>query len=515
MKRRAKDAFAKRAAAYVRMSTDLQKYSTENQIAAIEKYAQEHSLEIVRTYADEGKSGLQVKGRDALQSMIADVQSKTADYGIILVLDVTRWGRFQDADEAAYYEHLCSRAGIKVHYVAEQFENDGSPMSTAIKGFKRMMAGEYPRELSKKVFAGSCRLISLGFRQGGTAGYGLRRMMLNEKREPKMELKRGERKSLQTDRVILVPGPPEEVEHVRRIYRDFVDKRLLESQIAALLNQEGIKTDFDRPWTRATVHEVLTNEKYIGNNIYNRRSFKLKMTHVKNPPNQWVRADNAFESIVEPAYFLAAQHIIQERCRRLSNDEMLLKLKSLYESRGCLSGIIIDNEEGMPSSTSYAHRFGGLVSAYKLVGYDPGIDYSYQEINKQLRKIYPEIVEGAIRRIQEFGGTVRREVTNDLITINNEVKISLVICRCQHTETGSLRWNIRLDTGLRPDFTIAIRMDPENKVPLDYYILPALDVENSKLRLATNNGFALDAYRFDDLEPFFALTERAKVLEIA
>ena len=110
-KRLNKQELSKRAAAYVRMSTDLQKYSTENQISAIEKYAKEHDLEIVRTYADEGKSGLQVKGRDALQNMIADVEGKKADYSVILVLDVTRWGRFQNSDESAYYEFLCFREG--------------------------------------------------------------------------------------------------------------------------------------------------------------------------------------------------------------------------------------------------------------------------------------------------------------------------------------------------------------------------------------------------------------------
>ena len=58
---------------------------------------------------------------------------------------------------------FCKRAGVTVHYCAEQFENDGSPVSTIVKGVKRAMAGEYSRELSAKVFAGQCRLIELGF----------------------------------------------------------------------------------------------------------------------------------------------------------------------------------------------------------------------------------------------------------------------------------------------------------------------------------------------------------------
>jgi DNA invertase Pin-like site-specific DNA recombinase len=137
-----------RAAEYVRMSTDHQKYSTENQADAIRHYAASRGIEIVRTYADDGKSGLSIDGRASLQRLIADVESGVADFQMILVYDVSRWGRFQDADESAYYEYICRRSGIQIAYCAEQFENDGSPMSTMFKGFKRAMAGEYSRELS-------------------------------------------------------------------------------------------------------------------------------------------------------------------------------------------------------------------------------------------------------------------------------------------------------------------------------------------------------------------------------
>jgi hypothetical protein len=52
-----------RAAQYVRMSTEHQKYSTENQAEAMQQYAARRGMEIVRTYADEGKSGLRLDGR--------------------------------------------------------------------------------------------------------------------------------------------------------------------------------------------------------------------------------------------------------------------------------------------------------------------------------------------------------------------------------------------------------------------------------------------------------------------
>src|SRR5476649_1764670 len=199
-----------RAAAYVRMSTEHQQYSTSNQMDVIREYAARRNMEIVLIYSDEGKSGLNIQGRGQLARMISDVQSKLADYRCILVYDISRWGRFQDADESAYYEYICKRAGVSVQYCAEQFENDGSPVSTIVKGVKRAMAGEYSRELSVKVFTGQCRLIELGYRQGGPPGFGLRRRLIDQGGFAKTELERGEQKSIQTDRVILVPGPEEE-----------------------------------------------------------------------------------------------------------------------------------------------------------------------------------------------------------------------------------------------------------------------------------------------------------------
>jgi DNA invertase Pin-like site-specific DNA recombinase len=150
---------ALRAAQYIRMSTDYQRYSPQNQAAAIAAYAQQQNLTIVRTYTDEGRSGLRIKNRAGLTELIDEVCSGHADFDHILVYDVSRWGRFQDIDESAHYEFLCKKNGIKVAYCAEQFDNDGSLLSSIVKNIKRVMAAEYSRELSVKVHAGQCRIL--------------------------------------------------------------------------------------------------------------------------------------------------------------------------------------------------------------------------------------------------------------------------------------------------------------------------------------------------------------------
>jgi DNA invertase Pin-like site-specific DNA recombinase len=504
-----------RAAQYVRMSTEHQQYSTENQSDAIRRYAEAQGMNVVRTYADDGKSGLNLEGRDALQQLISDVEKGTAPFDVILVYDVSRWGRFQDADESAYYEYLCKRANIAVHYCAEPFVNDGSLPSTLIKTIKRTMAGEYSRELSVKTFAGQCRLIELGFRQGGPPGYGLRRLLVDQHRNSKGTLARGQRKSIQTDRVILVPGPKEEVAVVREIYRRFTEDRQEESAIADVLNARGVSTDLGRPWTRDTIHQILTNPKYIGSNVFNRRSFKLKKKRVANPPDMWICRDEAFEALVEVELFSRTQEIIAARHRSYSDAEMLELLRRLLLLKGTLSAILIDEAHGMPSSSAYASRFNGLLRAYRLVGYTPKRDQSYLEINRRLREHHSRQIAEIMDNLKSVGADVRTEPATGILTINEGFTASLILARCRQLRDGVFRWLLRLDTSLAPDITIAARMGPGNQSILDYYLLPNIDELTAQLRLAQDNGFVLDVYRFADLSFFFELGRRRAIEEVA
>jgi DNA invertase Pin-like site-specific DNA recombinase len=239
-----------RAVQYVRMSTDHQRYSTENQAAAIAAYAAERNMMIVRTYEDSGRSGVRIAGRGALQALIAEVRSGRADFEFILVYDVSRWGRFQDADESAHYEFICKQAGIKVAYCAEEFDNDGSLISSIVKNIKRVMAAEYSRELSVKVHAGACRFTRMGFQLGGLVPYGLQRMLVDENLQSKGILKRGDRKYLQNDHVKLQPGALNEVTVVKRIFRRFLDVKS-EKAIARELNLHGIPAKDGQKWSGA------------------------------------------------------------------------------------------------------------------------------------------------------------------------------------------------------------------------------------------------------------------------
>lgn len=108
-------------------------------------------------------------------------------------------------------------------------------------------------------------------------------------------------------------------------------------------------TDLKRPSTRASVHQILTNEKYIGNNVYNKISFKLKRQRVVNPRELWIRAEGAYPPIIDHALSLRAREIVDARSRHFTDTELLDALRGVLREKGVLSGLIIDEQDGLPS----------------------------------------------------------------------------------------------------------------------------------------------------------------------
>jgi DNA invertase Pin-like site-specific DNA recombinase len=244
-------------AQYLRMSTEDQQYSIANQRDKILDYAAHHDFSIARTYSDAGRSGVVLKYRRGLKELLRDVIGGKADYKAILAYDVSRWGRFQNPDEAAHYEFICDHAGIPIHYCAEQFKNDGTMPSLLLKALKRTMAAEYSRELSVKVYEGKKRIAEMGYRVGGMDLYGLRRMVITKKGRKRYLLARGERKGIPTDRIILVPGRKNEVKYVRNIFHAAAYDGKSPREITDDLKQRKIKYIQGREWSGDSVWRAL------------------------------------------------------------------------------------------------------------------------------------------------------------------------------------------------------------------------------------------------------------------
>lgn len=459
-----------RAAQYLRMSTDEQDYSTLNQAEAIAGYAAAHNIEVVRTYSDDARSGLKLDDRPGLKLLLSDVEAGRANFGVVLVYDVSRWGRFQDADESAYYEYLCKKSGVPVIYCTEDFKNDGSLVSTLVKALQRAEAADYSRRLSTKVFAGHCTLSRRGFWQGAPAGYGLRRVLVDASGCERAILADGERKFIQSDRVILRPGPANEVDIVRRMFRAFAVEGKNEVEIAKELNEEGSVNHYGRAWNRNTISKMLCNEKYMGHNVYNRTSCKLKSKATKNPPEVWIRSANAFEAVVDPVLFLAAQRKFDELTRRKSDQCILENLSRLLKDKGLLNSKIINGAESTPRVQSYKNRFGSLLHAYELIDYRPKKRFANAAAKRRTSVKRKAFLSALFAEMHRLGLSAHFDFEARHYVVNGKFTAQFYMLQCLKARAAKSQWNLRLRRKSNIDLIIAARMNGAEEIH-DYVLL--------------------------------------------
>jgi DNA invertase Pin-like site-specific DNA recombinase len=496
------------------MSTDHQQYSVANQSAVIQEYANAHGIEIVRTYVDRGKSGLGLGGRRALMDLLKTVESKQADFSLLLVYDVSRWGRFQDVDESAYYEHTLKRAGIPIIYCAEPFSGSGGPTDVFLKTLKRTMAAEYSRELSVKVFAAQCRIARLGFLMGGPAGFGFRRVAIEPAGTRRVVLQTGQQKQIHTDRVILVPGPANEVRLVREIFELFVEKHCSEERIAAHLNGRGLKTALGNRWEKRRIRAILLNPKYAGDMVFNRVSMKLQNPRTVNPRDEWVVAPDVIEPIVSRETFNRAQVIFQRRAQSTRREEMLTRLKAVLKKHGRLSAKLIDREAGVPITQTYRDNFGGsLLNAYDSVGWKPGRIYHHARALPQTRQWQSILEEEVEQRLTTAGASFRKSPRIPVWKVNGEVSIVASVIRCQERAGRSRVWNAHLPRAASADIFLAARLNCEGDKILDYFVFPGKDLPS--IQIHENNPLWLAVHCFHDLAFLDLIARRYDIQRLA
>ena len=453
------------AAQYLRMSTDHQQYSLDNQADAISRYAEAHGFTVVRTFSDGAKSGLSIKRRSGLKQLLKETLEGRADFERILVYDVSRWGRFQDADEAAHYEFMCKSSGAPVAYCAETFSDESGFSATILKALKRTMAAEYSRDLSTKVRAGQARLAKLGYKLGGTTPYGLRRMLLDPSGKPKQILAPGERKSLTTERVILVPGEPDEVAIVERIFREFADEHQSLRSIARNLNADGIQYPSGAKWKATTVTRILRHSAYMGMQVWGRTSTILSSPRIQNHPQEWATCPSAFEPIISRDIFERAQRIFASFTHNLTNEALLERFRAVLKKHGKLSGKIIERSQLCPSLTATRSRFGSLNNVYDRLGLplrnraSSLFRHRWQALRNDLissiAEQFPNDLEISRCR-SRFRPRLKYRKTGLLV--------SVLIANCSPTKTGELRWLVHPPRHERERLIVVAFLNQDNTV---------------------------------------------------
>ncbi len=300
----------KKAVAYYRHSAeDKQENSVAIQRGHAKKFAEEYGIEIIHEEADEGKSGLTADrlGFDRLFSEWI-LNPDAPDFDYILVYDVSRWGRFQDLDEPGYYEVLAKKRGKRVIYITHGFPTDENKLIRSLQTpIERYMAAEFSRQQSDKVWHGSAKVSEQGFSAGGTAPYGMNRILLDESKKPIGVLKRGEHKVIANQRVTFAPAGDDTTETIKRIFSLLVDQWYRPEEIAEVLNKEGSRSANGGLWSREKILRILSNEAYVGTRVYNKTWGRLKEKKRSNPRDEWVICVDAFEPTVDNKVFRQAQ----------------------------------------------------------------------------------------------------------------------------------------------------------------------------------------------------------------
>ena len=472
-----------RAVAYYRHSAEIgQENSVEIQQDNVVAFAKKHDVEIIHEFADRGKSGLNAEGRPAFNEMMEWVRTRD-DFVLVLVLDVSRWGRFQDTDLSAHYESLCTQHGKQVIYTSIGFGRDEDRLINQLrKSIDRYQSAEYSRTLSKKVFEGAAKVARQGYRPGGAPRYGFHRLMLDENKKPDRILQPGQRKAIQNGRVILVPGEKSQVQVVQEIFFLFVEKGFDERQIAGHLNSRGIPSPGGVLWSGASVHSILVDDQYAGAVVYNKTTQRLKTKSHRNPQEEWIITPGAYESIVPPELFEKAQGILAGRKRRYDREEMLANLRALYDKYNIITSSLIRFEKNCPAPSLYASKFGGLTGAFQAMFAD------------DLNRVKDRVLH-AIRQEVEVV-----ETYEDFIVINQHFTVFVQPSVPVPDGYGAF-WAFRPDHRPVIDITLGVPLSNGGKYEiLGYLALPRLMVREPWVRLSSSSETRIELHGYNGLD---------------
>lgn len=320
-----------------------------------------------------------------------------------------------------------------------------------------------------------------------------------------MIMNAGERKALSSDRTILVPGPPQELQVIQDIYNLFLDQICSLNEIARILNNRQIPNSSGNVWKPVAIREILTNPKYIGSAVFGRTARKLNSRTVKRPRADWVVRDGAFDPVVSAERFHEAQHRLRENARAYTEQELLDSLTAIWCKKGSLNAGLVDDDRFSACANTYLKHFGGLVPAYRKIGY----------VGRFQRGRAPQFRKSVVARIAEEiarqGGIVAHDRDYSQVCVNEELEVA-VVAGCVDTACGKNQWHVTRLALEKPDILVVLRIDDRTAEIKEYVLVPLLILPNeSWLTITKTRLEKIAVYRSPTLEPLFALCERREL----
>ena len=290
---------------YLRVSTEEQAKdemsSLDEQRRAVAGLAERLGRSIGPVFEDPGVSGATAEDRPGFMAMVAHCQAhprSRSSRGCVLVLNDSRWGRFYDSEEAAYWRVELRRVGWDVRFAEGGETTDPlvEPLLRAVHGTQSTAYREAIRANAKR---GARATAEQGYWQT-EAPVGYRRQAYRSG-QPSRMLGRGERKA-DDEKVRLTPGPEEERELIVWMFTEYASGR-------ASLGELSRRAREQLPvwkWSRQSIARILRNPAYVGNVVWCRRVHdKLEREEIGNvrDRSEWVIVQDAHPALISHSLF--------------------------------------------------------------------------------------------------------------------------------------------------------------------------------------------------------------------
>lgn len=282
-----------KAVAYVRVSSKEQaekELSIPAQLEAIHNYCKQKGWTLVHEYIDAGKSA-KTDERPEFQQMISAAKKANREFNTIVIHKFDRFSR--NRDDHVIYKSLLKKIGVTVYSVTEQTDPE-TPHGFLLEGIMEVISEFYNMNLKNETMKGLTENAKKGFHNGGRPPYGFRLYRAKD--------------SSGVEKTMYILGPENEVSVVKKIFNLFAENKLTAGQIANILNESAIPSYYGNKWRAPSVKQILKNEAYIGNMVWNMFSYADKV--VKKPPDEWIRAENTHPGIVDKTTFYKIQNLL-------------------------------------------------------------------------------------------------------------------------------------------------------------------------------------------------------------
>lgn len=319
-----------------------------------------------------------------------------------------------------------------------------------------------------------------------------------------MVLQFGDEKNVRDDKVILIPGPEQEILLIKRIFYLSTKEQLTDAEIADLLNSEGLLGKSNRPWTKSKISQIIVSEIYTGTAIFNRTTSKLRGKTLQNPREQWIKREKIFDPIISQETFREAQKLrrIRGRCR-FSEEELLEPLRRLLAFRGKLSGPLIARDPNMPKPHTYRRHFGSLNEAYAKVGYfhsSADTELGFPTMTESVAAFCTQVA----RALTQSGSRIYRGRAAGLIIVDKRYRLSTAVSRLHGNDQSGL-WHVFIDSSHSATHIITALASKNDESLPAYYLFPSDKFSVCNKLNVTEVESGLCGQRLSDLSDLYGM----------